>query len=334
MFSDPTSARPWHFVSDLAALAGLLLVLSVAWHAGPRPADAWKRLGAAARRVPPALRRQWRRAVTGGWPGISHRAWRSVKPMAGPLLAVLALAAIAWSLADIFYVGWLPQAAALILLATAATCLAEGTAGGPLRAFVVNVVPEALGKLERSWIRQGWAFLGDRLAGPLSGLGAALRRLLSLRPFPEALMKIALLFVALVVAYEIPHAGKTLLQPFTALAVNVKEDKVEVPTLSAQADIGRAVFDRLVNTLGTLTVDLQPDVILLLPPDPERGAKFRTLASGGSGSIDPFLHGTDIDVGGVKLPLGFLLTPVLQPVRSLLGVRRREAIARSAGGSG
>ena len=91
--------------------------------------------------------------------------------------------------------------------------------------------------------------------------------------------------------------------------------------MSPQADIGRAVFDHLINTLGALTVELQPDVILLLPPDPERGARFRTLAAGRSGSIDPFLtQSVDIDVG-VKVPLGLLLTPVLQPVRWALGVR-------------
>ena len=83
------------------------------------------------------------------------------------------------------------------------------------------------------------------------------------------------------------------------------------------------MFDHLVNTLGALTQDLQPDVILLLPPDPLRGAQFRTIAAGGSGSIDPFLSGpSDLDLGvGVKIPLGFVLTPIVKPVRWLLGVR-------------
>ena len=135
-------------------------------------------------------------------------------------------------------------------------------------------------------------------------------------------MKIGVLLVALVVAYEIPHAGKTLLQPFTAFAVNVKKGEARSPRCRLSPTSAARVFDHLVNTLGALTVELQPDVILLLPPDPERGARFRTLAAGGAGSIDPFLtQGTEIDLGGVKVPLGFLLTPVLQPVRWLLGVR-------------
>jgi hypothetical protein len=107
------------------------------------------------------------------------------------------------------------------------TCLAEVTAQGPLRAFVVNVVPELYARLadQGSWFRQVWLLLSGQLADPLSRLGAALRRLTSLRPFPEALMKLGVLFVALVVAYEIPHAGKTVLQPFTGVAVNFKSDK-------------------------------------------------------------------------------------------------------------
>jgi tetratricopeptide (TPR) repeat protein len=325
VFTDPNSALLWYLAFVVAALGCLLLVLWLAWSAPVRPVDAWRRLRAAARGSLPAMRRQWERAVTGGWPGISWQVWHWLQPMVGQLLAVLALAMIAASLGDIFYVGWLPHAGALVILAMAWTCLAEVTAQGPLRAFVVNVVPEVYARLanQGSWVRQAWLLLRGQLAGPLSRLGTALRRLVSLRPFPEALMKIGVLFVALVVAYEVPHAGKTVLQPFTALAVNVKKDAVEVPTVSPQADIGRAVFDYLINTLGALTAELQPDVILLLPPDPERGARFRTLAAGGSGSIDPFLTQTaDLDIGvGVKVPLGLLLTPVLQPVRWALGVR-------------
>ena len=323
VFTDPTSAMLWNVAFYAAALGCLLLVLWLTWGAPDRPVDVWRRLGAAARGSLPAMRRQWERAVTGGWPGISGQVWHWLQPMVGQLLAVLALAMIAASLVDIFYVGWLPQAGALVVLAMAWTCLAEVTAQGPLRAFVVNVVPEVYERLanQGSWLRQAWLLLSGQLAGPLSQLGTGLRRLVSLRPFPEALMKLGVLFVALVVAYEIPHAGKTVLQPFTALVVNVKKDEVEVPTVSLQADIGRAVFDHLVNTLGALTAELQPDVILLLPPDPERGARFRTLAAGGSGSIDPFLTQTvDLDLG-VKVPLGLLLTPVLQPVRWALGVR-------------
>jgi tetratricopeptide (TPR) repeat protein len=323
VFTDPTSATLWNLALGVAVVGGMLLLLWLAWHASIRPADAWSRLRAAAPGFGSAIRRELRRALRGGWAGISGRAWRWLKPMAGRLLAVLALALIAASLADIFYVGRLPHAGALIVLAVAWTGLAEVTAQGPLRAFVVNVVPDVYQRLanQESWVRHGWLLLCERLAGPVGRVGGAFRRLVSLRPFPEALVKIGVLLVGLVVAYEIPHAGKTLLQPFTAVAVGGKAG--DVPTVSPQPEIGHALFDHLVNTLGTLTLELQPDVILLLPPEPERGARFRTLASGGSGSIDPFLtQATEIElVGGVKLPLGLVLMPVLRPVRWMLNVR-------------
>jgi tetratricopeptide (TPR) repeat protein len=323
VFADPSSAMLWNLTAVAAALGGLLFILWLAWSARLRPEDARERLRVAAPGFGPALRRGWKRMVTDGWAGFWEQAWSWLRPKVGQLLAVLALATIAASLTDIFYIGWLPQAGALVVLATAWTCLAEVTAKGPLRAFVVDVVPEAYEKLahQESWIRHVWLVLGERLAHPLTRIGVAMRRIVSLRPFPEAIVKISVLFVALVVAYEIPHAGKTLLQPFAAIAVNQKQG--EVPTLSAQADIGRAVFDHLINTLGTLTLELQPDVILLLPPDAERGARFRTLAAGGAGTIDLFLtQDTTVEVGGgIKIPVGLVLRPVLQPIRWLLRVR-------------
>ena len=157
------------------------------------------------------------------------------------------------------------------------------------------------------------------LAPTFRRVGGAAGRFLSLRPLPEGILKLFVLLVMGVVLFEIPNRGKTVLQTFKAAVVK----QGEVPAVEEQAAIGQAVFDHLVNTLGVLTQDLQPDVILLLPPEPERGAQFRTIAAGGSGSIDPFLSGrTDLEMGlGVKIPLSFVLTPIVKPVRWLLGVR-------------
>jgi tetratricopeptide (TPR) repeat protein len=323
VFTDASSAMLWNLAFWTAVAGALILLLWLVWSASIRSAQAWRGLRAAAQGFGPAVRREVERALSGGWADLSGRGWHWLQPMVGQLLAVFALVMIAASLADIFYLGRLPHAGALIVLAVAWTGLAEVTAQGPLRAFMLNVVPDVYQRLanQESWMHQGWLLLWERLAGPFSRLGRALGRLVSLRPFPEALMKISVLLVGLVIAYEIPHAGKTLLQPFSAVAVKGKEG--DVPTVSSQPEIGRAVFDHLVNTLGALTLELQPDVILMLPPEPDRGARFRTLASGGSGTIDPFLtQATEIElVGGVRLPLGLVLMPVLRPVRWGLGVR-------------
>ena len=263
--------------------------------------------------------------MSGGWPGISGRVWHSLAAEGR---------GSSWrcwpwrrsrGASPTTHIGGLPQAGALVILAIAWTCLAEATAQGPLRAFVVNVVPEVFGGWpeQQSCLRQVWLFLQGRFAGPLGQLGAALRRLVSLRPFPEALMKIAVLFVALVVAYEVPHAGKTLLQPFTALAVNVKEGKAEVPTVSAAGrdrprrlrspDQHAGLPDRRPPAGRDPVAPARPGARGAVP-DPRRGRYRynrtpssrrppRSTSAASSSRSDP------------------VLTPVLQPVRWLLGVR-------------
>jgi hypothetical protein len=322
-FGDPTSERLWQWVLWLGvALAIALAVLVVrATPGGLRGVRAW--LAAAPGRLRAGAARAWQEIVVEGWDDELQMIRERVTLAYGRLLGLLAIATIAGILIDIFYLGRLSNVTALIVLAVAWTCLAEVTAEGPLRAFLVNTVPAAYETLASQQSRLGaiWSTLRGWLAVPFRALRGAAARLLSLRPLPEGILKVAFLLVAAVVLFEIPNRGKTLLQPFKAAVVKPKQG--EVPGVEQQAAIGQAVFDHLVNTLGALTQDLQPDVILLLPPDPLRGAQFRTIAAGGSGSIDPFLSGpSDVDLGvGVKIPLGLVLTPIVKPVRWLLGVR-------------
>ena len=322
-FGDPTSERLWDWVfwGGIALGIALLVLLVRAAPGGAR--GAWSWLASAPPRVRLAAGRAWQQIVVEGWEDELEMVRERVSLAYGRLLGLLAVATIAGTLIDIFYIGRFSNVTALIVLAVAWTCLAEVTAEGPLRAFMVNTLPAAYDALASQQSRLGmvWSTLRAWLAPPLHTLRGAASRLLSLRPLPEGLLKLAFLLVAAVVLFEIPNRGKTLLQPFKAAVVKSKDG--EVPAVEQQAAIGQAVFDHLVNTLGALTQDLQPDVILLLPPDPLRGAQFRTIAAGGSGSIDPFLSGApDLDLGvGVKIPLGFVLTPIVKPVRWLLGVR-------------
>ena len=322
-FGDPMSERLWAWVFG----AGVVLLLAfgvLLVRAAPGGArGAWPWLASLPRRARLAAAYAWQEIVVEGWEDELTMVRERVSQEYGRLLALLALVTIGATLIDIFYIGRFSHVAALIVLAVAWTCLAELTAEGPLRAFVVNTLPSAYEALASQQSRLGaiWSTLRTWLALPLQTLRGAAARLLSLRPLPEGLLKLAVLLVVAVVLFEIPNRGKTMLQPFKASVVKPKAG--EVPSVEQQAAIGQAVFDHLVNTLGALTQDLQPDVILLLPPDPLRGVQFRTIAAGGSGSIDPFLSGpSDLDLGvGVKVPLGFVLTPIVKPVRWLLGVR-------------
>jgi tetratricopeptide (TPR) repeat protein len=322
-FGDPTSERLWQWVLCLGiALAIVLAVRLVsATPDGLRGVGAW--LVVAPGRLRAGAARAWQEIVVEGWDDELQMVREHVALAYGRLLGLLAIATIAGILIDIFYLGRLSNVTALIVLAVAWTCLAEVTAEGPLRAFVLNTVPAAYETLASQQSRLGaiWSTLRTWLAAPFRALRSAATRLLSLRPLPEGILKIAFLLVLAVLLFEIPNRGKTLLQPFKAAVVKPKEG--EVPGVEQQGAIGQAVFDHLVNTLGALTRDLQPDAILLLQPDPLRGTQFRTITAGGSGSIDPFLSGSsDLDLGvGVKIPLGFVLTPIVKPVRWLLGVR-------------
>jgi tetratricopeptide (TPR) repeat protein len=322
-FGDPMSERLWTWVfgCGVALLIALLVLLVRAAPGGAR--GAWPWIAALPRRARLVAAQAWQQIVIEGWEDELTMVRERVSQEYARLLGLLALVTIGWTLIDIFYIGRFSHVAALIVLALAWTCLAEVTAEGPLRAFVVNTLPSAYEALASQQSRLGtvWSALRVWLGPPLRTLGGAVGRLLSLRPLPEGILKLAILLVAAVVLFEIPNRGKTLLQPFKAAVVKPKQG--EVPSVEQQAAIGQVVFDHLVNTLGALTQDLQPDVILLLPPDPLRGAQFRTIAAGGSGSIDPFLSGpSDLDLGvGVKIPLGFVLTPIVKPVRWLLGVR-------------
>ena len=322
-FGDPTSQRLWQWVFCLGIALAIWLAVQLvrATPGGLRGVGAW--LAAAPGRLRTRAARAWQEIVVEGWDDELQMVRERVILAYGRLLGLLAIATIAGILIDIFYLGRLSNVTALIVLAVAWTCLAEVTAEGPLRAFVLNTVPAAYETLASQQSRLGaiWSTLRAWLAVPFRALRSAAARLLSLRPLPEGILKIAFLLVLAVLLFEIPNRGKTLLQPFKAAVVKPKEG--EVPGVEQQAAIGQAVFDHLVNTLGALTRDLQPDAILLLQPDPLRGTQFRTIAAGGSGSIDPFLSSSsDLDLGvGVKIPLGFVLTPIVKPVRWLLGVR-------------
>jgi tetratricopeptide (TPR) repeat protein len=322
-FTDPTSLLLWTWLFRGSVVLGLAVLVSFVLAAAGGAGGAWRWLAAAPRRAGLALAEARRRIAVEGWESELAAARAHVPLTYGGLLGLLALATIAAALIDIFYLGRFSHVTVLVVLAIAWTCLAEVTAEGPLRAFVLNTVPAAYDSLVSQQSRLGalWSGLRSWLGTPLRRVATAAGRLLSLRPLPEGILKLFVLLVIAVVLFEIPNRGKTVLLTFKSAVVKPKQD--EVATVEQQAAIGQAVFDHLVNTLGVLTQDLQPDVILLLPPEPERAAQFRAISAGGAGSLDPFLSGTtELDMGlGIKIPLSLVLTPIVKPVRWLLGVR-------------
>src|SRR5262245_57928163 len=138
-----------------------------------------------------------------------------------------------------------------------------------------------------------------------------LKDLTSLSSVPGALVK-TLLGIALLIAHnEVPNAGKTIIQPFS------------IYVSSAQTDLGSSISDRLLNAFGSLNEELKPDVIRLLPPGEKNDLKFRFVTANGiAGRVDAALaKSSDLKLGDVQIPFGFLVAPIQLPMRALLGVR-------------
>jgi len=165
----------------------------------------------------------------------------------------------------------------------------------------------------------------------------------SVSSVPAALVKTLLGIALLIALSEMPNAGKTIIEPFKIVSLRDREPRNEMEKDREQAQrereqreqaLGRAVADRLLNTLGQLRQELQPDIIILPPPQAvspggqERtsGAKGKpstfVISSGGASGVDAAVaKSSDIEVGSVKIPLGFLVSPIQMPMRALLKVR-------------
>ena len=137
-FGDPTSERLWQWVFCL----GIALAIWLCGAAGARrpaacagsgpgwpPRRAGSRAGAA---------RAWQEIVVEGWDDELQMVRERAALAYGRLLGLWRSRRSPGILIDIFYLGRLSNVTALIVLAVAWTCLAEVTAEGPLRAFVLQ----------------------------------------------------------------------------------------------------------------------------------------------------------------------------------------------------
>ena len=123
-----------------------------------------------------AAGRAWQQIVVEGWEDELTMVRERVSLAYGRLLGLLAVATIAGTLIDIFYIGRFSNVTALIVLAVAWTCLAEVTAEGPLRAFVVNTLPAAYDALASQQSRLGIGVVDPaRLARPAAPRRSAAR---------------------------------------------------------------------------------------------------------------------------------------------------------------
>lgn len=194
--------------------------------------------------------------------------------------------------------------------------LVEAIARGPLSHLLQRLI---------DW--QQWSDMGIRVSNIGKCLASWLGSLLSVPSMPVLLGKALVGMTILVALNELPNAGKTLIQPFKVLAL---PERTELGKSSADREgAGQAILEQVVNNLGLLQQELRQEVILSLQPDSEDEGgrkKFELMSVGDSTNVSAALSKSpDLEIGGVKIPLGLLFTPVQGPIRRLLGVRAINA---------
>jgi len=169
------------------------------------------------------------------------------------------------------------------------------------RQLAPDSAPRRSFKLARRRLLRSWVRLRRRLG-----------RLVSVQSTPIMVFKLLIIIALLLAFTELPHTGKTIIQPFTTSGQN-KAD---------QDNAGQFVSDRLIADLGAINQLLRPDSILL-SPGASGGVNIKFVTAGGEASgVDAVLaKSDDVTIAGVKIPPGLLVAPIQGPMRIVLGVR-------------
>jgi tetratricopeptide (TPR) repeat protein len=262
------------------------------------------------------------------WPGLIGliappqlvRACRIFKPnwvmllkLSGQQIGFLTASAfLALGLAVLSYFGGLDRTFLLNGGVLVWLLLVEAIAGGPLSRMLQRLID-----------RQQWSDTGVRALTIGSFIGSRLGAVLSAPSMPALIGKALVGMIILVVLNELPNAHKTLIQPFKVLGL---PERTEFGKSAPERDeAGQAISEQVINTLGLLQQELRQEVILSLQPDSEDEEgrkKFELMSVGDSANVSAALSkSSELEIGGVKIPLGLLFAPLQSPIRRLLGVR-------------
>ena len=131
------------------------------------------------------------------------------------------------------------------------------------------------------------------------------------------------IIIVLVAIPEFFNAGKTILEPFTT----------SVPASSSEprvADLGKAIADRTVNTLGILQQELRPDLLIT----GDRSGSTAPTTMDQSSASQAVVSGNNLQIPGtgISIPLGFFASPIQQPLRAALGVTVIQGTVQQDGG--
>jgi tetratricopeptide (TPR) repeat protein len=224
----------------------------------------------------------------------------------GDVLALMALAALAAGFADALHFGRLEPVQDLCIMIFAWALLLELVGGGPLRALVQRGAIKTIESPLEAGARKTIEILRDR--GKRAG--GWLKWLFKAETKGVAILKVAAGVVLVVALFEIPNTRKTIVLPFNTPDFSEDEKK--------QRDLGREISDRIVNTLGLVGQELQPDMTIY---SPKQSAPKMEPMSEEMGGLQAEVKGVDVDILGTKIPLGLLTVPIVEPMRWILGVR-------------
>ena len=229
-------------------------------------------------------------------------------------IAALMVALIAAGFVDVVHFGRYPPTWDLVLVTAAWTALLEVAGGGPIRAlFFHSGLPSEKSSLVEE-LESPLRKAGKAAYPGFQWLGGTLRALFeslfTAQNPAAAVMKLVLLLVLFVACSIVPYAGKIVVSPFAG--ESAEADKTH-------RDLGRLASDRVVNTLGLVAAELQPDMTIYQPGESGSGKNAPKLAPAGGGvsGIEAQTKNFDVELWGTKIPLGWFT----DTLRWALGVR-------------
>jgi tetratricopeptide (TPR) repeat protein len=231
------------------------------------------------------------------------------RPVLGFSILLLVLLVLSLTLPHIAYLSSSNPISVFTVVALSWVALAEAILPGPIRplaqwTFVQNI------RNAESPLRHVWDRSCTRLSDAGKAIWSSIKAIFSAEKWPVVLFKALIAIVAIIALSDIPHAGKTIIQPFK---VSIKDKE------SASDRLGQITSDHLQHALMTLQQDLQPeDIEFDTSKQKTNTAKFVPPAETGASA---FATSPALEIGLVKVPVSLIAGWVQSPMRAFLQIR-------------
>jgi len=246
-----------------------------------------------------------------------YRAWRAQpgsvpqgsRPVLGFSILLLAFLVLSLTLPHIAYLSSSNPVSVFTVVALSWVVLAQAILPGPLRLLAQWTLVQDIRTAE-SPLRHVWERLCTLLTDAGKAIWSSIKTIFSEGSWPVVLLKALIAIVAIIALSDIPHAGKTIIQPFK---VSIKDKE------SASDRLGQITSDHLQLALMTLQQDLQlEDIEIGTSKQKTSTAKFVPPAETGASA---FATSPALEIGPVKVPVSLIAGWVQSPMRAFLQIR-------------